>query len=78
MNQLGFKICILDDNLFFKRFVTGQPIIVGTYVDDIMSSFHPDDREEFMEFAHAMESDLLKNNWKTGSHIGNQIKIWYQ
>jgi hypothetical protein len=74
MIQLSFKVCILDENLFFKRSITGRLIIVGTYVDDILSSFHPDDRDEFMKFVHSMEQRFtLKVLGKPQSILGMKI-----
>ncbi len=56
MIKLGFTPCILDDNLFFKRSITKRIILVGTYVDDILSSFHPEDQKEFMKFVDEMQN----------------------
>jgi len=74
MIQLGFTPCILDENLFYKRLESGRLIMVGTYVDDIISSFHPQDRNEFNKFVESMKKRFtLKVIGKPESILGMKI-----
>ena len=72
----NWNSCILDDSVYFRYSKTNHLIMIGTYVDDILSSYHPEDKTEFMEFV-----ELIKNKF-TLKEIGEPeailgMKLYY-
>ena len=55
MEQQGWTSCRLDENLFYKFSVLSGLMMVGTYVDNILSSYHLKDLDEFMQFVDAIQ-----------------------
>ena len=59
MEQEHWTSCILDENVFFRRSASNRLMIIGIYVDDILISYHPRDKEEFQAFLEALKKRFV-------------------
>jgi len=85
VNELGFKRLISDQCIYIKMSKNGNLMILSTYVDDIPSSYHPDDKEEWNEIKQQMaasfkikflgEAETLLNMRITRDKNNNKIYI---
>ena len=66
--------CKLDENLYYRYSHTNHLMMVGTYVDDILSAYHPDDKKEFMLFVDSMKKRFtLKEIGAPTSILGMRV-----
>ena len=54
LTRLGFRPCISDPCVYTKRTKTGRSIRLGLFVDDLIPSFHREDRDEWNEAKAAL------------------------
>ena len=59
MKSLGFKTCLMDENVFYKTSKTSHVIIMCLYVDDTITAYHPNDKIEVEEMINK-----IKNKFK--------------
>jgi hypothetical protein len=72
--RIGFKSCVSDPCLFFKRSKTGRLIMLFLFVDDMQSSYHITDKGEWGAIKAALvqefqTKDLGESQWILGMRI---------
>jgi len=72
--KLGFKVCVSDPCLFYKRGGTGRLMMLFLFVDDFQVNFHRDDRAEWNELKALLVSrfqtkDMGPSTWILGMRI---------
>jgi hypothetical protein len=72
--RIGFKSCVSDPCLFFKRSKTGRLIVLFLFVDDMQSSYHITDKGEWGAIKAALvqefqTKDLGESQWILGMRI---------
>jgi len=78
-DTLGFKACVSDPCLFFKRSHTGRLILLFLFVDDMQVSFHHEDKVEWCNLkAHLTDrfktKDMGESKWILGMRIQRDRK----
>jgi len=72
--KLGYKACVSDPCLFYKRSRTGRLMLMFLFVDDFQVSFHHEDRAEWEELkamlvASFKAKDMGPSTWILGMRI---------
>ena len=78
-NVLGFKACVSDPCMFFKRSQTGRMMLLFLFVDDMQVSFHREDRAEWnVHKGHLIDrfntKDMGESKWILGMRIQRDRK----
>ena len=79
IKSLGWRACISDPCLFWKRSCTGRLMLLFLFVDDFLGSFHPEDRAEWNEtkaalFKRFKTKDMGECRWILGMQITRDEK----
>lgn len=79
VSVMGFKSCVSDPCLYFKRSRTGRLILLFLFVDDFQGSFHEADRAEWEElkamlFTRFKAKDMGASTWILGMRITRDRK----
>jgi hypothetical protein len=75
MKPNGWNVSVLDENIYFRYSKTNRLMIVSTYVDDVISSYHPADENEFMEFVSKFKQRFdIKEIGKPESILGMRVQ----
>ena len=62
VRKMGFKSCVSDPCLYFKRSRTGRLILLFLFVDDFQGSFHAADRAEWEELKALLVTAVQLNS----------------
>lgn len=79
VSVMGFKACVSDPCLYYKRSRTGRLILLFLFVDDFQGSFHEEDRAEWEELkamlsARFKAKDMGPSTWILGMRITRDRK----
>ena len=77
--DMGFKACVSDPSLYFKRSRSGRLILIYRFVDDMQGSHHADDEAEFRECVKLLQDrfnikQLKSATWMLGMRITRDRK----
>lgn len=79
VESMGFKACVSDPCLFYKRSRTGRLMLLFLFVDDFQVSYHREDRAEWNELkaklvARFNTKDMGPSTWILGMRITRDRK----
>jgi transposase InsO family protein len=72
--ELGYKACVSDPCLFYRRSRTGRLMLLYVFVDDMQSNYHREDAKEWNEIkaklvARFNTKDMGPSKWMLGMRI---------